>query len=199
MSSAFNTINRQKLMNELNTFLDEDECRKIRTLLSNTTINIQFEDCKEEEIETNIGSPHGDVISGTFFNIALEKRLRKVREKMNKIRPEIEHSYAETTNPPKELIFGHDSDFPTLSKAERKLLKSIMKETVAEDDLIVNEDKTEETIINRLKDKNDKEQTKTKKLGSLLGCYKDMKRHIQLSYAAFNSKENMVPPKNSYQ
>ena len=81
MSSAFNTINRQKLMNELNTFLDEDECRIIRTLLSNTTINIQFEDCKEEEIETNIGSPHGDAISGTFFNIALEKRLRKVREK----------------------------------------------------------------------------------------------------------------------
>ena len=29
----------------------------IRTLLSNTTINIQFEGCKEEEIETNIESP----------------------------------------------------------------------------------------------------------------------------------------------
>ena len=57
MSSAFDTINRQKLMNELNTFLDEDECRIIRTLLSNTTINIQFEDCKEEEIEANIESP----------------------------------------------------------------------------------------------------------------------------------------------
>ena len=42
-------------MNELNTFLYEDECRLIRTLLSNTTINVQFEDCKEEEIETNIG------------------------------------------------------------------------------------------------------------------------------------------------
>ena len=26
MSSAFNIINRQKLMNELNTFSDEDEC-----------------------------------------------------------------------------------------------------------------------------------------------------------------------------
>ena len=56
-------------MNELNTFLDEDEFCIIRTLLSNTTINIQFEDCKGEEIETNIGSPHGNAISGTFFNI----------------------------------------------------------------------------------------------------------------------------------
>ena len=62
-----------------------------------------------------------------------------------------------------------------------------MKETLAQDDLIVNEDKTEETIINRLKDKNDEEWRKTKKLGSLLGCYEDMKRRIQLSYAAFNT------------
>ena len=46
-----------------------------------------------------------------------------------------------------------------------------MKENLAEDDLIVNEDKTEETIINRVKDKNDEEQRKRKKLGSLLGCY----------------------------
>ena len=81
---------------------------------------------------------------------------------MNKITPEIERSYVETTNPPKELIFADNSDFPTLRKVERELLKSIMKETLSEDDLIVNEDKTEETIINRLKDKNKKEWRKTK-------------------------------------
>ena len=132
---------------------------------------MQFEECKGEEIKTNIGWPQGDVISGTFFNIAFEKSLRNLREKLNKIRPEIEHSYTETTNPPKKPIFANDSDFPILSKAERELLKSIMKETLTEDDLTVNEDKTEETIINRLKDKNDKEKRKRKKLRSLLGCY----------------------------
>ena len=64
MSSAFDTKkNRQKLMNELSTFLDEDECRIIRTLLSNTTIYIQFQDCKSEKISTNVGSPQGDDIS----------------------------------------------------------------------------------------------------------------------------------------
>ena len=82
---------------------------------------------------------------------------------MNKTRPEIEHSYAETTNPSKNLIFADDSDFPTLSKAERELFKSIMKETLAEEDLIVNEDKTVEIIINRLKEKNDEEWRKKKK------------------------------------
>ena len=39
VSSAFDAISRQKLMNELSSFLDEDECRLISTLLSNTTIN----------------------------------------------------------------------------------------------------------------------------------------------------------------
>ena len=58
---------------------------------------------------------------------------------------------------------------------------------MAEDDLIVNEGKTVETIINRLKEKNDEEWRKMKKLQSLLGCYEDMKRRIQLSYAAFNT------------
>ena len=74
---------------------------------------------------------------------------------------------AETTNPPKELTFADDSDFPTFSKAEQERLKSIMKETLAEGDLIVNEDKAEETIINQLKDESDEEWRKTKKLGSL--------------------------------
>ena len=81
MSLAFDTINRQKLMNELNTFLGEDECRIIRTLLSDTSLNIQFEDRKGVEIETNIGSPQGDVISETFFNIAFEKSLRNLPKK----------------------------------------------------------------------------------------------------------------------
>ena len=62
-----------------------------------------------------------------------------------------------------------------------------MKETLAEDDLIVNEGKSEETIINQLKYKNEEEWSKMKKLWSLLECYWNMKRCIQLSYVAFNT------------
>ena len=59
------------------------------------------------------------------------------------------------------------------------LLKSIMKETLAEDDLTVNKDKTEETMINQLKYKNDNEWRKTKRLGSLLAYYDGMKTILQ--------------------
>ena len=53
------------------------------------------------------------LLSGTFFNIAFEKRLRNLQEKINKIRPENEQCYAKTTNPPKELIIADDSNFRT--------------------------------------------------------------------------------------
>ena len=149
MSSTFNTMNRQKLMD------------------------------KGEEIETNMASPQGKYHKWNIFQYSLWEKFKKSLKKW--IRPETKHSYAKTTNPPKELIFADNSNFPTLSKAEWEFLKGIIKETLAEDNLIVNRHKTEETIINQLKDQNHEEWRKTKKLGSLLGCYEDMRRPIQLS------------------
>ena len=84
--------------------LNEDEYRMTRLLISDTSINIQFGDVSGEDIKTNVGSPQGDAISGTFFNIALENSLRSLREEMNRRNPEIEHSYVKKSSLPKELI-----------------------------------------------------------------------------------------------
>ena len=46
MSSAFDAIKRHDLVDVLQTFLNEDEWRMARLLLSNTTINIQFGNSK---------------------------------------------------------------------------------------------------------------------------------------------------------
>ena len=59
MSSAFDAIERGKLMQELETLLHEDEQRMCRLLLSNTTISIKFGNHDLETVETNIGSPQG--------------------------------------------------------------------------------------------------------------------------------------------
>ena len=72
MSSAFDTIKRKSLIKCLENLLDEDELRMCHLLLSKTTIKIKFDDHELETVETNIGSPQGDGISGTFFNIELE-------------------------------------------------------------------------------------------------------------------------------
>ena len=61
MSSAFDTIDRISLLKELSTFINEDEQRMTRLLLSNTSISIQFDNHKPETTPTNIGSPQGAI------------------------------------------------------------------------------------------------------------------------------------------
>ena len=79
MSSAFDTIKRKSLIKCLENLLDEDELRMCHLLLSKTTIKIKFDDHDLESFLANIGSPQGDGISGTFFNIELENALRRLR------------------------------------------------------------------------------------------------------------------------
>ena len=61
MSSAFDTIDRQTLLDILREIIEEDELRIIRFLLSDTIINTRINGArKEKPFESNIGSPQGD-------------------------------------------------------------------------------------------------------------------------------------------
>lgn len=73
MSSAFDTILRKDLLNELEKILDEDEMRMCYILLSDTSIIVK-DNLMSDPIKTNIGSPQGDGISGIFFNIYIWRR-----------------------------------------------------------------------------------------------------------------------------
>ena len=88
---------------------------------------------------------------------------------------------SEKSSLPIEPEYADDSDFPFESKEEAEHLKRIVKETLGERNLKVNDDKTEETFIIRERKKSDEKWRKTKKLGSLLGDYEDMRRREQLS------------------
>ena len=48
MSAAFDTIQRHKVIKELETILDEDELRMSQLLLGNTTITIQTGNIQSE-------------------------------------------------------------------------------------------------------------------------------------------------------
>ena len=187
MSSAFDTIRRKNLMDELENILGEDEQRMCRLLLSKTTITIKFGNHEPETVSTNVGSPQGDGSSGKFFNIEFENALRLLRAKMNENEPAIEHSYAMRSSLPTEMEYADDSDFPFEDHAKSQRLQLIVKETLGERNLIVNEDKTEVTSIKREKKKEQETWRQTKKLGSLLGDFEDMKRREQLSNNAMSS------------
>ena len=70
MSAAFDTVDRQKLLNILESIVDEDELRMIRFLLSNTTINMKiYEATEQHPFQSNIGIPQGDGLSPVLFII----------------------------------------------------------------------------------------------------------------------------------
>ena len=190
MSSAFDTIHRHKLLEEMETFLGEDEIRMTRILLSNITIRIRTNDVLSESFISNLGSPQGDGLSGTLFNIKFESALRKIRAQINIQQPMIEHSYIKRPSPPEELTYADDCDFENDDKEKTKLINSIVAPTLKEENLIVNESKTEHPTIKR---GNRLEETwrGVKKLGSLLGDSEDLIRRKQLSCAAMNKIKSM--------
>lgn len=191
MSAAFDTIHRHSVIKELENILEEDELRMTQLLLSNTSIKIKTGEMTSEEVKTNIGSPQGDALSGTMFNVMFEASLRKVRTQVNSIQPTIEHAYVKKSNIPDEMIYADDCDFETEDPEKKRLINRIVAETLKTDNLKVNDSKTEHTTIKREKKRIDEKWRAVKKLGSLLGDSEDVIRRKQLSYSAMNKIKPM--------
>ena len=89
LSSAFDTIIREKLVVILETILHKDELQMVKFLLRDTKLQIKMSDTEPTTFNANIGSPQGDGLSGVLFHIYFENSLRKLREEFDKISPEL--------------------------------------------------------------------------------------------------------------
>ena len=71
MSRAFDTINRDKLMTILESIpeITDDDRQLIRILLSNTSLQVQFNGILTAPFQSTIGSPQGDGLSPLLFAI----------------------------------------------------------------------------------------------------------------------------------
>ena len=100
MSAAFDTVDREKLLNILESILDEDKIRIIQFLLSNTSISIRVNGVsKLMPFISNIRVPRGDGLSPVLFTIYLEAALRDVRIDLG------------NKELPTELAYADDVDF----------------------------------------------------------------------------------------
>ena len=201
MSAAFDTINRRKLLEILNTFLDDDEVRMIRFLLTNTSLKVKVQGAETLFFESNIGSPQGGSLSGKLFNVYFDDALNPVREFIDEI------SEVSKLLPP-EAIYADDADFITMILERKERLKNNVKEILLRANLKVNESKTDETVLER-KNKGERYSSKqsgdlkltftkeiekwrnTKKLGSLIGVSEDIRRRKQLATAALVKMNNI--------
>ena len=133
MSSAFDTINRQKLMEILDNILGKDEVRIIRTLLSNPTLEVKVEGAKTEAFGSNTGSPQGDSASGPLFEIYFENALKEVRRAVTNHKNT--YNIKDNTSLPDEIIYADDCDFFDQTSRSKKIYKRNSRESSEESKL----------------------------------------------------------------
>ena len=109
MSSAFDTIWRDELIEVTEEFLDEDKMRILKVLLSNKNLEIKIQGADTKPYKSKIGSPKGDAVSGPFFTIYFEHYLRKFSEEIKNIPVniyDINHQWLEQRQPnlPNKLV-----------------------------------------------------------------------------------------------
>ena len=84
MSSAFDTIEREQLIDVVKEILNGDKIRILRTLLTETTLEVKAENAQTTTFEYNINITQEDSISGSLFRIYFNNALQPPRETMRK-------------------------------------------------------------------------------------------------------------------
>ena len=178
MSAAFDTINRQKLLDILKEIIHRDELRIVRFLLSNTSIHPRIKGAtNKREFICNVGTPQGDCLSPILFVIYLEHALKSVRESIPTPKSQLGSII------PPELIYADDVDFVGQDHVNVETIQNML----ANFKLKVNTEKTERTTLIR----NSEDWKNSKKVGSLIGDNEDIERRKHLSMAALHKLTNI--------
>ena len=76
MSSAFDTINRQTVLNVLDDAgCTDDEIKMVRLLLSNTILKIKVNNSFSVEFQSTTGAFQGDALSGNLLSLKLLRSI----------------------------------------------------------------------------------------------------------------------------
>ena len=149
---------------------------------------MQFNGILAAPFTSNIGSPQGDGLSPILFAIYLEAAIQSLRSH-GLVRPEAD----KLIGLPESLVYADDTDFVSFVREYLDRLITVLGPLFREDfKLIVNDDKTENTLVGHSDMEADQKAWRnTKKLGSLLGVEEDVTRRIQLKNVSLNKLEKL--------
>ena len=213
LSSAFDTIDRQKLLQIVESLIDEDEMRMLKCLLSRTELELKMPDAKTEPFPSNVGSPQGDGISGPIFNVYFEAALREFRHSFNTATPQpyaehqytqpqltvhtpLDHPYTANIQCPEELIYADDADFLTTDPHKKNNIIADAEPVLSKFNLNVNKSKTELTTLERGQKQNEIWRH-VKKVGSLLGDKEDVMNRKRLARIQMSTMYKVWIQKNT--
>ena len=185
LSRAFDTIRRDKLLEVLQSFLDEPELRMIRFLLAATSLEPRLSTGECHAFASTIGTPQGDSLSPVLFTVYLEAALRDLRSRLPP-RPPADARL------PLDVEYADDIDFISYSRPYLNEIERIAPDCLAEWSLQINAAKTERTSVSRQVDRTHESWRTTRKLGSLLGDAEDVTRRMQLANVSFHKMWSLV-------
>ena len=112
MTFTFDTIKRTKLIEILESYLQEGEIRIIKILFSNTTLDSKSSSNISNAFDANIVPLQGDGLSGCLLIINYEKASRTLRDWVENNHVTGEHSYkvSSKSTVPDECIYADDTD-----------------------------------------------------------------------------------------
>ena len=162
LSRAFDTIRRDKLLEVLQSFLDEPELRTIRFLLAATSLEPRLSTGECHAFASTNGTPQGDSLSPVLFTVYLEAALRDLRSRLPP-RPPADAKL------PLDVEYADDIDFISYSRPYPNEIERIASVCLGEWSLQINAAKTERNSVSRQVDRTHEPWRTTRKLGSLLG------------------------------
>ena len=197
MSKAFDSINRNQLIDDLRNIIETDELHIISTLF-NVSLSVRCEKTLSEVFETDTGALQGDCESAFQFTYYLAKTLEPARSSQladhpyaeQNVRSSIpdhvaEHNYCVITQKDQigiDMEYADDISKVTSNHSSMKNFKHNTTEILKPRDLNVNHGKTEQYIINRTNN----EWRLCKYLGSMLDTGEDIKQRKILAITAAN-------------
>ena len=193
MSKAFDTVDRTKLLQDLNEVLEDDELHLISILL-NTKITVRCGDHKSEPFGTNTGVPQGDSLSANEFTFYLGRTLpENLSQTLNnqqplQLIPALQNDHAYSKQPDNSYNvnqeYADDMSFLSTSQNNIEYIKHILPPKLLSRNLKVNETKTEQYEIKRNGPIDGKS---CKLLGTLLDTTSDIKRRKALAISAIGN------------
>ena len=164
MNKAFDSINRNQLIEDFCNTIETDELRIISTLL-NVSLSVRCENTLSGVFQTDTGAPQGGCASALQFTYYLAKTLEPARSSQladhpyaeQNVRSSIpdhitEHNYCVITQKDQidiDMEYADDISKVTSNHSSKGNFKHNTSETLKPRDLNVNHDKTEQYITNR--------------------------------------------------
>ena len=147
MFATFDTIQCDKLLEITEKVLSQkDGARMLKLLLTDATIEIRMKDGLTTAFTSHIGAPQGGSYSGPQFELYFENSLRKSRRETGITNQKGLHE---------EMVYAYDYDNLTEDLEKKRKFKEKAVYLLSDDNLMVNDDKTEDTMLKRFKNRKD--------------------------------------------